>query len=140
MFRWFPEVDDNEGIEKALKAGFIAELVFAATIALGITVVLVTGRYPGAQGSSDPSFLVGMVVELAVVLVAAWRFKIGKGLVWGAVTLVLFALEIIEKLASGHIGWMLFYAAIAAGLINGMRGAWARRTIPAGANYADVFE
>jgi hypothetical protein len=81
-----------------------------------------------------------MIVELLVVLIAAWRFKIGKGLIWGAVTLLFFAIEAFAKVASGHVGWILFYAVIAAGLINGMRGAWARRTTPAEADYADVFE
>jgi hypothetical protein len=83
-----------------------------------------------------------MAVEMAVILIAAWRFKIGKGLVWGAVTLLFFVIELITKLTSGlgHFGWIFFYAAVGAGLINGMRGAWARRSIPEETDYAEVFE
>jgi hypothetical protein len=38
------------------------------------------------------------------------------------------------------VAWILFYAAIGAALVNGIRGAWAARTIGPEADYAEVFE
>ncbi|HZP79151.1 MAG TPA: hypothetical protein VFB45_23650 [Pseudolabrys sp.] len=144
MSRWFPEVDDYEGVQKALKAGFVGALVFAGMNLLGIAFVLATRHQPGrgVQPAADGAFIAGMVAELLIVLVAAWRFKVGKGLVWGSVVLLLFAAEIVMKFAQGMAGaaWILFYAAIGAALVNGIRGAWAARTIGPEADYADVFE
>lgn len=76
--------------------------------------------------------IVGIVVELILVLAAAWRFKIGKGAFWGPAIAGLFLLEIFSKIISGttNVGWMIFYAAVLISMVNGVRGAWARRRGP----------
>ncbi len=143
MSRWFPEVDDHEGVRKALNAGFYAALAFAAMNLLGIAYLFFANRLPGlGQPQSFAGAVIGMIVELGITAVAAWRFKIGKGLVWGAIIFLLFVVEIIVKIVSGTAGVasIFFYAVIGAGLVNGIRGAWAARSLPPGADYAKVFE
>ena len=144
MSKWFPEVDDHDGADAALKGGFIGALGFAAMLVIGMAVLQFAGALPapGQPIQNSTGALVGIAIELALVLVAAWRFKIGKGLVWGPAILLLFALELVSKLLAGGFGvaWILFYAAIGAGLINGVRGAWAKRRLPPDENYAEVFE
>jgi hypothetical protein len=56
--------------------------------------------------------------------------------------LLLFVAEVAMKFAQGMAGvaWILFYAAIGAALVNGIRGAWAAQTIGPEADYAEVFE
>ena len=142
MSRWFPEVDNQKGIQRALKSGVVGALVFTAMIVLGIIAAIFEGRSPGSQSALTIPEVIGMMIELVVVLITAWRFKIGKGLIWGSVTLLVFLIEQIEKVEAGaaRIGWIFFYAAIAAGLINGLRGAWARRHLPITPDYAEVFD
>ena len=144
MSRWFPQVDDHEGADAALKGGYVAALFFAGSIGLGIAWLVFSGATPGSRTpvNSLAGALIGIAVELAVVLIAAWRFKTGKGLVWGTVALVLFVLEIVTKFENGSAGvfWWFFYAAVAAGLVNGVRGAWAKRNLPPHEDYSEVFE
>src|SRR4051794_37330762 len=103
MSRWFPEVDDYEGVQKALKAGTFGALAFALMNALGLAFILFTGRLPisGNQVGSTAGALIGVVLELSIALIAAWRFKAGKGLIWGSVILLLFAAEIVAKVVNG---------------------------------------
>jgi hypothetical protein len=66
-----------------------------------------------------------------LAFVAAYRFSKRKGLWIGAVALLLFALEMYGKVATGTLkaGWIFAYGAITLGLINGVRGAWAARRL-----------
>ena len=143
MSKWFPNVDDHNGADAALKGGFYGALAFAAMVVLGSALLIFSGRTPDLNrpvgGIAGP--LIGMMIELALVLIGAWRFKIGKGLVWGPLILVLFVAEIATKVIGGttNVGWMFFYAGVGAGLINGIRGAWAKKHLPED-DYAEVFE
>lgn len=130
MSKWFPDVAEADGLEDARKAGFIGALAFAAMIALGVAFLLATGLTPDLQQSGlIVGALLGMAIELALVLVAAWRLKAGKGAFWGTAILVLFVVEIATKFMAGatNVGWLIAYAAIFMALLNGVRGAWARR-------------
>lgn len=144
MSKWFPDVDDPEGLSKARNAGVIGAIAFATMICVGMGLLLFMGRMPvsGDHPTGVEFPLGGMIVELVLVAIAAWRFRIGKGLVWGSFILFTFVLEIVGKVASGttNIGWFFFYAAVGAGLINGIRAAWATKNLPADRDYAEVFE
>lgn len=144
MSKWFPEVYDHEGADAALRGGVYGALGFAAMLIIGMAMLQFAGTLPapGEPIQRSGAALIGIGVELALVLVCAWRFKNGKGLIWGLAIVALFALEIIGKLMAGVFGvvWLLFYAAIGAGLINGVRGAWAKRSLPPSEDYAQVFE
>lgn len=132
MSKWFPDVSQYEGARSALNSGFYACFAFAALNCLGIAMLLFTGREPiaGEAVSQTAAAIIGIVIEMTFVLVAAWRFRIGKGLVIGSITLLLFGFEIFSKIVGGtaHAVWLMFYAAIFVGLINGLRGAWASRS------------
>lgn len=132
MSKWFPDVSNYAGAKKALNGGVYACLVFAAMNVLGIVLTIFTGKLPssGEAVTQLGGAIFGILVEMSLALAAAWRFKKEKGLVWGSLVLVLFALEIFMKFTSGttNVGWVIFYAAIFAGLVNGLRGAWAVRS------------
>jgi hypothetical protein len=133
MSKWFPHVDNEEGIEEALNGGFYGAIGFAVMICIGMVFVLLAGHLPGQAGSQTGAAgtLVGMIIELSVILVAAWRFKFRKGLVWGGITLIMFVVEVGIKISNGttNFAWFFFYAAVAVGLANGIRGAWAERAM-----------
>ena len=131
MSKWFPDVKEPDGLEEARKSGFFGACAFAAMNGLGIVLLLITGRTP-SLGQPTPDIglpLLGISFELVLVLVAAWRFKIGKGAFWGAAIVLLFLIEVIGKVVGGttNVGWMIAYAAIIIALVNGVRGAWWRR-------------
>ena len=98
---------------------------------IGIVFLFFTGRTPNlGQPTSDITLpLLGIAFELVLVLVAAWRLKVGKGAFWGAAIVLLFIVEVVGKIAAGttNVGWMIAYAAIMIALVNGVRGAWWRR-------------
>jgi uncharacterized membrane protein YjfL (UPF0719 family) len=135
MSKWFPDVDDQEGVNEALKLGYFGAIAFAVMIGLGMVFLLFAGHLPGEiDGDSKAAGIVGIGIEMVVALIAAWRFKNGKGLVWGSVVLLMFVVEIALKIGNGstNVGWFIAYAAIAMALVNGIRGAWAQRTMSFG--------
>jgi hypothetical protein len=134
MSKYFPDVSTTEGAQGAAKAGVFGALAFSATILLGLVFVVAAGGLPGMNKTTPdslPSEVVGIMMELVVVLVAAWRFHQQKGLIIGSIILLMFVGESIFKIVSKstNIGWIIFYIAVATALVNGVRGAWAFRQL-----------
>jgi len=131
MSKWFPDTSDYAGAKAALKGGVWSSFAFAAMNALGVVLLIATNKTPslGQQVESPVSAALGILLEMAFVLVAAWRFGAGKGLIIGALAFALFLVEVVAKVIGGTTngGWMIAYVAVAAGFINGLRGAWAMR-------------
>jgi len=131
MSRWFPDVSTAEGMKSARIGATAAAIVFGIMVALGVVFTALSGHLPGEataeSGAARIGALVGMGLEAAIAFAAAWRFHRRKGLVFGSITVLLFMFEILAKLASGHVGWIIVYVMILMGLINGLRAGWARR-------------
>lgn len=139
MSKWYPTVSTEEGAREALKAGMIGALFATGTAAIGLAVFLYGIQMPAPLfGEGETSGLttstienvgstIGIVVELLIFLFCAWRFKIGKGRYIGIVAAAFMAIEIANKVLIGkpNAGFLLMFAAIMLGLINGIRGAWA---------------
>lgn len=144
MSKWLPDVDDHDGADAALKGGFYGSLGFAAMLVLGIAILMSGGTLPvsGTEVDGTTGALIGILAELVLVLITAWRFRAGKGLIWGSIILIIFAMEIVGKVTSGttNVGWIIFYAAVGMGLVNGLRGAWAKRHLPPDGDCAEAFE
>lgn len=142
------DVEERRDAERATRHGMVASLVFAAMLTLGLVLIAATGGLPWEAAALDPTgrifALVAITAELGVALFAAYRFWHKKGLVAGALTLLLFVIEILLKLTSGFVGilWYVVYLAIFLGLVNGVRGAWALRDAPEAlpADVAQAFE
>jgi len=132
MAGFFPDVSKYEGAQEALNGGFYACLGFAAMNCVAIALLLFGGQLSsdGNDVTNSAGVIGGIAIELTIVLVAAWRFKSGKGLVIGIFVTLLFGIEIAGKVMDGTFsaGWVIFYVAIFLGLVNGIRGAWAVRS------------
>lgn len=134
MSKWFPDVSTYDGVRGASNGGFYACLAFAVMNVLGLVALLLSGQRMliGQDTPANPGAIIGVLFELTLIMAAAWRFKRGNGLVIGSIVLLVFTLEIVVKIATGTTSppWFLLYAAVFAGLINGIRGAWAGRLLP----------
>ena len=148
MATWFKDVETYEGARGATKSGMYASLAFAAMVALGLALLLSgNGAMMGVPQQSDPAAryagITLVLAELAVALVAAYRFRLGKGLIPGSATLLIFLIEIGMKLLTGPflgILWYVVYLAVFLGLANGIRGAWALRSMSDAGALGDTFQ
>lgn len=131
MQKWFPDVTTVDGAAAGAKSGLIAALAVVAIYSIGLYLILTTGGLPGNPTSPSDAVpaLVSLVIEIAVGLGTVWRFRQRKGLVIGTIFTSMFALEVAFRLSAGMVGpgWLILYAAIAIGLVNGIRAAWAVR-------------
>ncbi|MEJ5976582.1 hypothetical protein WG901_08050 [Novosphingobium sp. PS1R-30] len=143
MSKWFPDVGSPAGVKSALNGGFYACLAFAGMNLLGLALLLFAGRMPssGKVVSEVASAGIGIFIEMSFILFAAWRFRKAKGLIAGSAVGLLFAFEIFAKVVSGTArgGWFVVYVAVLIGLINGLRGAWATRSIVDDAEVVETF-
>ena len=126
------DVGTIEGASKATKAGMWGSFAFAAFACLGIALGLSASSEGVRIGTLAPidvaSFVASAAFEMVVALVAAFRFRKGKGWLIGSIALAIYIVETVTKVISGFgIGWFLLYAAIILALVNGIRGAWALR-------------
>ena len=140
------EVEDYSDARAAARSGMFGALGFAGLLVLS-TVLLFSDLagipFSLLDGRAQFVILGIMAAELGVTLLAAYRFNMGKGLIPGSLTLALFILEIVLKLVQGTIPgiiWWFAYAAIIFGLINGLRGAWALRTLHNPEEVVEAFE
>jgi hypothetical protein len=140
------EVDDYYDAQAAARSGMFGALGFAGLLVLS-TVLLFSDLagipFSLLDGRAQFVILGIMAAELGVTLLAAYRFNMGKGLIPGSITLALFFLEIVLKLVQGTIPgiiWWFAYAAIIIALINGLRGAWALRTLHSPEEVVEAFE
>ena len=140
------EIEDYSDAQAAARSGMFGALGFAGLLVLS-TVLLFADLagipFTRLDGGSQLVILGIMAAELGVTLLAAYRFNLGKGLIPGSITLGLFILEIVLKLVQGTIPgiiWWFAYAAIIFGLINGLRGAWALKSMHNPEEVVEAFE
>jgi len=147
MSIWFKHTETYDGARGATRSGFYASLAFGALLIIGIVVLATNnGALLGVAEADPMARMVGIgfiCAELAVALFAAYRFYLGKGLVAGSATLLMFVIEIGMKIVAGPflgIFWYIAYLAILLGLINGIRGAIALRQMGDFAEVGDTFQ
>ncbi len=145
MSEWFVRADSRPGINLALAAGSVAALVYAGMNAYGIAV-----RAFGLQpfGAHYPTalrylFFMGATFRVFLGLIAARRFAIGKGMVWGSVALLFCVAPVVGYFfiaQAAPIGWVILRFPMGAALIAGIYGAWVARNAPSQTDYIEVFE
>jgi hypothetical protein len=140
MSRLYPDVTTESGQQEALKAGTIAALISAGITFLGLVVFMlgvpletpIYGEDEKAQLSKsaveNAGVATGIVIQMFVMLLCAWRFHKGKGKYVGLVAALVMGLELINKIIAFSFLPVLFIGWIVLTLANGVRGAWARPT------------
>jgi hypothetical protein len=136
MSVWWNDVEDYSGAREGTRNGMFGAFGFAAMLGFGALVLGMGGSLVEGLNIDPTARTIGLAMigaEASVALLAAWRFRMGKGWLSGSIVLLLFVIEVGYKLFSGFLGiaWYVFYLAIFLGLMNGIRGAWALREMGA---------
>jgi len=140
------EIDDYWGAENATRSGMYGALGYCAVVVFSgvlMTLDLAGVRYSWLDGRTQAFLLAILGAQLAVAALAAYRFSMGKGLIPGSITLGVFLLNLLVSVLNGAIPgiiWWIAYGAIILGLINGIRGAWAMRTLQHPGDVVETFE
>ena len=140
------EIEDYWGAEAATRSGMYGALGYAGVVIFGgvMMVLDLAGiQFSWLDGGTQALLLAILGVELAVAVLAAFRFSMGKGLIPGSITLVIFLLNLVVSVVNGKIPgiiWWVAYVAIIIALINGLRGAWAMRTMQHPGDMIETFE
>jgi hypothetical protein len=124
MAFWSTDTTTEDGALSATGLGGVACFVSAGLTVLG-AVMLGGLQMQGPQGI----FVLGFaVIELLVFLIAGWRLRAGKGLVWGSIAAALLLLELVTKVAVLMINvGLILNVILLIVTVNGVRGAWALR-------------
>jgi hypothetical protein len=138
MEKLIPKFETMDDINKALRTAATCGLIVAAMLLLGMLVVRFGSDVPAEDKLGS---MIGFSVELLLILLFTWRFSMHLGIVSGILLLALFLLETFLKIVSGttHAGWMIVYAALILGIVNGLRACFAYKRIAPGMLVADTF-
>jgi hypothetical protein len=147
MSIWFKDVEDYGAAEAAVRGGMWGALGYAGWVTLNVIVSFASAESRLLFEWLTPlgQFIVIAIiaVQLAVALVTAWRFKLGKGAIAGWVNaLVLVAIVGLEVTSGAFHGiiWYVVLHAILMALINGARGAMALRSMHNPDEVVEAFE
>jgi hypothetical protein len=134
---WDVDLTTRMGAQTAARMGGTAAFVFAVLGVLGAVLAaafVMRTNPPVAIGT-----IVGGLVEALIGLVAGFRLRLGKGMIWGGAAAALDALELITKVVSLQFGGLLIGGVVLVYLVNGVRGAAALRRGPFADDDAETF-
>ncbi|HTU10418.1 MAG TPA: hypothetical protein VMG08_05910 [Allosphingosinicella sp.] len=144
---WFKDVEDYDNAETATRSGVWGSVGYAVWMAISSAIEFARSDISLQFQLMTPlgqSIIIAFVaVPICVSLVAAWRFRLGKGLIAGSLTLVVLVAQIGLAIANGYFMGILGYAiafGILMSLINGLRGAWALRAMHRPEEVVQAFE
>ena len=137
MAFWSTDMTTEDGALGAAGLGGVACFVSAGLTVLGTFLL-------GGLDMRGPAavFVLGVAgVEVLVFLIAGWRLRAGKGLIWGSAAAALLLLELVTKIAVLMISvGLLLNVILLIVTINGVRGAWAlRKGLPDAEAEAEIF-
>jgi hypothetical protein len=139
MKLWRVDLTTEDGIRGAMETAGFACFVAAGLTALSLVFVLGLGRASEESGELAAAMLILLVPALAVYLIAGWRFRAGKGVIWGSAAILVTGLFLLTGLLSISLPSILTNGIVMLLLIGGVRGAIAaRRGLPS--DTAEIFE
>lgn len=142
----FKEIEDYWGAEAATRSGMYGAIGYAALVVFsGLLMMLDLAGVPFSLFPGDVQALLLAILgaQLGIAVLAAYRFSLGKGLIPGSITLGVLVLNLVVSLIQGAIPgiiWWVAYIAIIVGLVNGIHGAWAMRSMQHPGEAAEPFE
>jgi len=147
MAIWFKDVEDYYGAEAALRGGMWGALGYAAwvTVSIGITFATTdVGLLYAIMTPMEKAFLFALTGgRVGLALFTAWRFKIGKGAISGALLALVVVAVILFEVSNGFFHGIIWYVALLAivlALVNGVRASLAMRSMADPEEAVEVFE
>jgi hypothetical protein len=123
MAFWDVDLETQDGAESAAQLGGFACFVAAGLGVLGVALATLAEASTGASALIIAVLSVG-VAEILVFVVAGFRLRAGKGIIWGTIAAILIVLEIVMKLVTlTGIPGIVINAILLIGVVNGIRGA-----------------
>lgn len=122
------DVTTEDGALSATGMGGVACFVYAGLTVLG--AFFFNALEP--DNARRIYTLSGIGIEVLIFLIAGWRLRIGKGLIWGSIATLLLLLELVAKVMAMMIGGgLVLNVVLLIVTAAGVRGAWAlRKGIP----------
>lgn len=146
MGAFLKDVDDFHEAEVATRSGLYGALLLAAFSGFN-TYRLFTGENALVLPLLPPfyqfMFYGTTIGTLGIALLAAWHFRLNRGLLTGAISLAVFIVGLVWQHMNGSWYGLIWYAlffGITLSLINGLRGAWAIRTMHSPEGVVETFE
>ncbi|MGY4397967.1 hypothetical protein ACVWZA_003169 [Sphingomonas sp. UYAg733] len=125
MAFWNIDLTTEDGAQSAAQNGGLACFIAAGFCVVGMALAI--GTHLGSKEELI-GVLAAMAGEMLVFVVAGFRLRAGKGIIWGGVAALLLAIEIVAKLVTliGIPGIVVNIVMLVV-LINGVRAALAMR-------------
>ena len=144
---WFKDVEEYHEAEAALRSGMWGSIGYAGWVVIttGITFATVDVGFMLAIMTPLEKVLFFALTagRLGLALLAAWRFKLGKGAITGGLTALVVVVVIGFEVANGLFHGIIWYVALLAillALINGVRGALSVRSMHNPEEVVEAFE
>lgn len=124
MAFWNVDLTTQDGTESAVQMGAFACFVSAALTLLASALVALLQHNSPVRSAT----IAGDGLQLIIFIIAGFRFRSGKGLIWGIVAAVILAIEAVANLVAltGFTGTIIDLMLLVI-IINGVRGAHAGR-------------
>ena len=107
-------------------------IAFFLSGVMGLVLALIVfANLKQAANAEEIGGIVGMAAEVVIIAVGAYRIRLGKGWLIGALLVILDAVEIVGKLVDGSLrspGWVVFHCAVLFSLVMGTRACLQVRT------------
>jgi hypothetical protein len=140
MAFWNVDLETEDGAKSAAQLGGFACFIAAGLGVLGVGIATMALASTGDRVNAIATLSVGLV-EILLFVVAGFRLRAGKGVVWGSVAALVILLEIVMKLVTlTGVGGIVISVILLVGMINGVRGARALGGVELGAEEAaEIF-
>lgn len=141
MAFWNVDLETRMGAESAANQGSLACFIFAGFSVLA--AVFAGAVLPSGLADNNAALLFYLTVvgvQLAVVLVAGFRLRAGKGAFWGLAATALMALNTLSQLISFALIALVISAILLVFMVQGVRGAFALRNAHFSEDEIEAFE
>lgn len=125
MAMWTVDLTTQDGAESATQQGGLACFLAAGMSVLGAALML--GGFAGLGGPDPVLSAIGAGLEALFFVIAGFRLRAGKGMIWGSVAALVILVELAGKLLAFSVVGIFINVAVLIGMINGVRGAIALR-------------
>lgn len=119
MAFWQVDLTTEDGAMSAAQIGSYACFLAAGLVVFGFAVSLGLLR----MGAMMPAVGALMLAEFVIFVIAAFRMRAGKGVLWGVLAMIVLVVELLVKLLGVFsVGGFVINVVLLVGVVTGLRG------------------